>query len=811
MDETALKVAIAAFIHDICFIKKIRQFFPSYIDDSFINSEEKIREIIHQAEGLSRGKKDNNEVLSDCYHQTRLLTLFEQLLDEQFDKPEKFTYSYPLKPLSPGNIFPELKQEIMDKETDEQYKMLFDDFIEGLRNLKHKDSNLELWFEHFESLMMIYTSCIPSPRAGKVLPDVSLYDHSKATAALAVAIYLYHHKNNSLDIPAIQSYEDKKFLIVSGNFYGIQDFIFKGYGDTRKYRSKILRGRSFAVSLLSELAADKICRKFGLPCTSVILNAAGNFTIIAPNLQNARKDIQDIENEINNWLIKISYGETLIGISCIEAGGRDFVSGKFTELWEKKGQKNEEKKFSRVDLNQFGVKEYKTEDKLKPPICSICGKRPANKSATDSSYLRENQEEDKSSCRLCRDHIFLGANLVKKERVAITLSDTSSVKKEDKLSEPIFGEYQVIFEHAEKITENLNLRKYWSLGIDDGFKGIAVKFIKGYVPKYSDEDWLDKRIYESLKNEKEKTFFKEQIKDEDPKSLNHIACKAKNFTEDKDKFCGLEAVAVLKADVDSLGKIMACGIKPETRFTLSRLAQLSRQLNFYFAVYLPHILKTYKEFQDVYTVFAGGDDLFLIGPWNKIIDLVSELHKSFADYVCKNKEVHFSAGITLHKAHTTISFMAETAEHALEQSKSKGKNEDGTKGRNRLTLFSETVTWDELEKLIEIEEKLLIWYKNRVINNAMLYRLNTLMQMAEQANRVMEKRPEITLEDMLCFKWRGYLAYTVARNVAKNEKDEKKKSEQIKMIHEHFGTWLKDYGAKMKIPVWSILYDNRKS
>ena len=31
-------------------------------------------------------------------------------------------------------------------------------------------------------------------------------------------------------------------------------------------------------------------------------------------------------------------------------------------------------------------------------------------------------------------------------------------------------------------------------------------------------------------------------------------------------------------------------------------------------------LKNSEEFKDIYTVFAGGDDLFLIGPWNKIVD-----------------------------------------------------------------------------------------------------------------------------------------------------------------------------------------------
>jgi len=52
------------------------------------------------------------------------------------------------------------------------------------------------------------------------------YDHSKMTAALTSAIYLYHKQNDTLNIEAVKNYEDKKFLIITGDFYGIQNFIF---------------------------------------------------------------------------------------------------------------------------------------------------------------------------------------------------------------------------------------------------------------------------------------------------------------------------------------------------------------------------------------------------------------------------------------------------------------------------------------------------------------------------------------------------------------------------------------------------------
>lgn len=121
---------------------------------------------------------------------------------------------------------------------------------------------------------------IPAARVGDVVHDVSLYDHSRTTAAFAAALYLYHQATDSLNETAIRKGETEKFLLVSGDFYGIQDFIFSASGERQTHRSKILRGRSFAVSLFSELAADMLCRELGLPSSAVVLNAAGKFHLI---------------------------------------------------------------------------------------------------------------------------------------------------------------------------------------------------------------------------------------------------------------------------------------------------------------------------------------------------------------------------------------------------------------------------------------------------------------------------------------------------------------------------------------------------
>jgi CRISPR-associated protein Csm1 len=68
---------------------------------------------------------------------------------------------------------------------------------------------------------------------------------------------------------------------VQGDFFGIQDFIFAEGGKTQKRAATLLRGRSFYVSLLSELAALKVLEALALPATSQVVNAAGKFLIVA--------------------------------------------------------------------------------------------------------------------------------------------------------------------------------------------------------------------------------------------------------------------------------------------------------------------------------------------------------------------------------------------------------------------------------------------------------------------------------------------------------------------------------------------------
>jgi CRISPR-associated protein Csm1 len=868
MDETVYKIAMAGFFHDIgkfadkevlglsqqyidnhsriylplfnkhyshfhavytaAFIEQMKDTLPKEFNrpewgegDSFINlaaghhnPETPMQWIITIADRISSGwdraefdEEYNKTVTQQNYKKNRLLPIFEHLSAESeklAETSENYNYCYPLKPISPGDIFPRLKNEICTNDNEvalRDYQELFSSFVEELKGLFHRQENKALWFEHFESLAMKYTSAIPSVRVGHVIPDVSLYDHLKLTSAIASAIYLFHKQTGSMAISDIKDEDRKKFLVISGDFYGIQNFIFSS-GDIQKNRSKMLRGRSFAVSLFSELAADMLCRGIGLPSVSVIMNAAGKFSLIAPNTEESKKVVNTVERKVNDWLVKVAFGETAMGISYVEAASKDFLKGHFVKIWSDLHTRMDKKRFQKIDLSQYAgsISDYldSFHNNLEHPLCPFCGKRPSNPKAENSHFVGEKA----SSCALCRDHIFLGENLVKNIHLAITVKE-ANIKGGDnqKLIEPIFGEYQVAFLDGglKDIAQSGALLKYWDVSNNSNDKrpvNVTARFINGYVPIYTQEDLKDDRLYWGKKDEGENLDQTKQIELGIPKTFGHIASKALNAKGDK--YAGVEALGVLKADVDNLGLLVDCGLKGEL-FTLSRLATLSRQLNHYFTIYLPYLLMSEPEFNNVYTVFAGGDDLFLVGPWNHIIQLSEKIRATFGEYTCKNPNIHLSAGITLHKPNTPVSFMADLVELSLEAGK------EG--GRNRLTVFSETVLWDEMARLTLIQKELEMWLERRWINTAMLFRMNHIMKMAED-EKLLVKDNEIFLEDMECTKWRALLSYTVGRNAAK-EINVEERATVVDHIRETLNKWLLEYGSKLKIPVWNILYDQR--
>lgn len=865
MDQTVLKIALAGLLHDIgkfaqgsmeisdeyrrnneslyqplwdgryshqhglytaAFIENFSRALPPELlsrqwghGDAFINlaachhkPESPLQWVITTADrissGLDRATFEQGEAIAwQDFKTTRLLPVLESLGPERhkaFQLADSFRYRYALAPISASSVFPVQDVKIDHKSAQQEYQTLFNDFKEKLPDLFHKTSNVALWAQHFDSLLMVFTSLIPAARVGDVVHDVSLYDHSRTTAAFAAALYLYHRQTETLEEKSIRQGDKEKFLLVGGDFYGIQDFIFSNGGETQTHRSKILRGRSFAVSLFSDLAADMLCRSLHLPSLSVVLNAAGKFHLIAPYTPEAEKSIDLVEQQINEWLFSISYGQSSIGITSTPAKPDDFHCSGFSALWERHLRRVELKKYQKLDLVRHGgaVTHYldSFDNDLKSSLCPLCGKRPSVKEAENSRLIYRDSKG--SSCAICRDHIMLGTNLVNGKRLAI-LNNSGEIGREKGLLSPIYGCYQLTFTNdpMEDAAYDNTLLKLWNLNANEsgGLDHKATnRLINGHVPRYREADNFDKCPDGGNGREEKAADLVEQIKEGAPKTFNHLAKMARHWGQDADRWHGTEALGVLKADVDNLGLLFGCGLADE-RFTLSRLATMSRQLNNFFSLYLPHLLQTQENFYDVYTVFAGGDDLFLIGPWNRMTDLALFVRERFAEYVCHNPQITFSAGITAHKPNTPINYLAESSEGALQHAK------DG--GRNSVTIFDETVTWDGLLTLQHHKSTMEQWLADKRLSKSMFYRFNHFVTLAAEEKAVLTL-DAIDMSAMECLKWPAMFSYSIARNIDPKLQDDERELAVAEVST--MASWLKDFGGAVRIPLWQMLYEMRR-
>ncbi|UJS25962.1 type III-A CRISPR-associated protein Cas10/Csm1 [Thiothrix winogradskyi] len=691
------------------------------------------------ASGFEREKFEDYNKLADDekaklnHYTTRQLTLLEQIrLDGKPPKKEDLKYRYALKPLTVDSLFPQKKEQCEPEgnntKAQAEYKALWQDFREALTKIPdaHR-KNLPLWLDHFDTLWQVYAHAIPaatvSPMNQNIKADVSLYDHSKTTAALAVGLWRYHQETGQ-ETGKLEDWDTNKFLLIQGDFFGIQDFIFASGGETRKRAAKLLRGRSFYVSLLMECAALKIMDVLGLPSTSQVTNAAGKFLIVAPNTPDTIQKLEKVQHELNQWFIDHTFGQSGVGLAWLPAACNDFTQGKFSDLMKRLFEQLEKVKLRRFDLcatqAPMVFDEFLDAFDNNKTVCAIDGRSPGIVAL-----------EDKWISRLAADQIKVGQYLTGFKRLLITRDDLNH----NTLKLPIFG-FHVSFTKSEDITgkfgqlaRQANLLRAFDFSLPDTadkalWKGYARRAINAWIPRFTkaDFDTFDKytdtdEIYEKTEGE--------------TKTLNHLADEDQ-WMDEKGDWIGISALMTLKGDVDNLGIIFQRGIGAPS---FAKMAALSRQMNAFFSIWLPYLCQ--KEFPNTYTVFAGGDDFFLIGPWRSTMKLAQRMQVEFKRYVGENPDVHFSAGLSITKPGLPINYLADMAEAALDKAKSYNfdPKKDKAAPKNAVTCFGHSASWEHFNDLLECAEQLNVIRKDFDLSTGYLYGLLNLTSLAEDRSK----------------------------------------------------------------------------
>ena len=199
----------------------------------------------------------------------------------------------------------------------------------------------------------------------------------------------------------------------------------------------------------------------------------------------------------------------------------------------------------------------------------------------------------------------------------------------------------------------------------------------------------------------------------------------------------------------------------------------------------------------IYTVYAGGDDLLLVGPWLEIVNFANKFYQRFKEFVGNNPDITLSAGISLLSASAPIPGAAEKAHSYLELSKD-------MKGKNAITVFDTTVHWDSLEELLKFADFLDTEINNEEsrINVGFIYRLFKYRRMFIDSE-------EGKIEGL---RFHSLMNYDIKRNIEQKKGEEiinKETLDKLKPLYATGDALDKELLRNLNIPLYIALLKNR--
>ena len=625
-----------------------------------------LQRLIQQADMLSAREREEEETQQAggtgprqlAYKKRRLSSLFEEI--DLGEGQPRAKLKYHLVPLTLGEeVFPAELSEDQDLEPD--YNRLWDGFQQEFSRLQQEIANskgnkFDILFSATHSLLHKYTWCIPSFTQYQC--NISLFDHLRTTSAIAICLYLAQTSAEKGEQP---------FLLVEGDISGIQNFIYRLASPTGvAHVARILRGRSFYLTLLPVVIARHIISRAGLTIANILWCGGGKFDLLVPNTVEAQSLLAQIQTELDDWFFKEFEAElgVVFGAIPISAGQDDWRDfGAFLDKVRSRVEDAKERKFMGKVTGNAGLDTGSVGD-----ICRVCG-----------LYQAANKEElICSGCSLERD---VGSHLPRAKYLAFCRARIERVPEGCQAIE--FGKFGTVYlieesEDEDKVVDfflnRSEVTDILAINQTDGFPlGFALigKEVARATEAFSDQ-------------------FGAEVEEGHILPFEQLAQMAE----------GDQRLGVLKMDVDHLGLIFAYGLPPAER-TISRIATLSRMLDWFFCGYVNTIAK--QVFADwrrknircdfkgkvegcVYTVYSGGDDLLVVAPWSEAIEFAASLHVDFKRFTSHNPNIDLSAGLFLCKPKFTISRAAVLAGDALSKSKDSG--------RRRICLLGDVVPWD---------------------------------------------------------------------------------------------------------------------
>jgi len=682
------------------------------------------------------------------------------------------------RPAGPETIVPEPSTpEVKERHLPEDYRQTGVAFREAWKDLcRDRRQNAHLLHEGAIGLGERFWWGVPSSTRDE--PDVSLLDHSLAVAAFAACLFRHHEdRNELLDAAAIRDRTRPKFRLLRGDLSGIQSTLFRLASEQVKGVNRILRARSFLMGQLVEAAGLLIRRRLGLPPYVVLMRAGGQLTLLLPEIEGIEAKVAELQGEIDRWMATRWAGELALNLGLGEPlRPDDFLRDRIATTLDRLRAATERAKQQplRAFLAANGPILKEDYEEGADGYCPACGVRPRKPAFTSGGVMR---------CEACHHEYELGARLPKLRQLLWLdgAGDEHTLSLFGTVRLRAVADWEKPFEPVGNV---VSAWKPWGEELD---WPIASRPIANHVPTFRDREWDDPRYRD----------IPEDVRDIDAleegaiKSMAYLAAASK----DPKTGAGRPMLAVLKADVDNLGRIFGQGLGVNR--SIGRLVALSRALDWFFTGHLPHLLA--KRFPDTYTVYAGGDDLLLIGPWLSTVELAGELREAFRRYCGGNPSLTLSAGIALVSDREPLNRSADAAEEALEAAKARP-------GKDALGILGEVLDWRDptrgLPWVLEKQDWLCARLREDEAKTSFAYKLLSFLELKERAEKKADSWAAI---------WRARYSYFLARTYPQSqaEREARRQPAVWQAFHALMGLDAKGEPPPSKLAIAIALWRNR--
>lgn len=578
-------------------------------------------------------------------------------------------------------------------------------------------------------------SYVPSSTNTGEVSDISLYDHQKLTAAFAVCLW-YVFQERSITDYRLYCYGKKQaalrrapvYLLVSGDLSGIQKFI---YTIPSKGALKSLRGRSLYLDVLLEHVVDEILEACHVSRSCLLYTGGGHFYLLLPNTKAVHTILQQTEHTVNEWFLK-HYGTRLyLALASTPCTAIEFSStgGGAGQVFRRVSQELGKKKLCRYDASQlaalFDPNSSYNRGTGGMRECAIC--HTASPAASLRPYGDVNESEEEA-CESCNALFHLGKTALDGNIFAVMIKSSSSQDV------PLPGLTQTYYLRAlkeEKMAAELSPKR------------IYVKNELTLGKNVSTHLWMGDYIVRNAQHH--------------AVEFTELAQRSGGSYDSQ----GIARIGVLRADVDNLGAAFIAGFD-SVYDTLLRKVALSRNLSLFFKQYVKILCQgktadglpgftlfdREKKERNVHVIYSGGDDMFLAGTWDDILEIAIDLRRSFRQFT--NGKLTFSAGIGFFYPSCPISQMARKTGDLEDYAKANTAHD-----KDSLALFGEVesmrendtepltarYSWDEFEqnvchdKLGFLKKNITVRYDEAgsklFVGKTALYRLLSLLRQAE--------------------------------------------------------------------------------